>query len=52
MSVTLHKVLLTILTRKIIHLRHAAYVVKKNGLQTLLQKPEQVEPLGRIGRVM
>jgi hypothetical protein len=52
MSVTVHKVLIRTITRKIIHLHHAAYVVKKKGLRTLLKKPEQLEPLGRIGRIV
>jgi hypothetical protein len=28
------------------------YVVKKKGIQSLLGKPEQEEPLGRLGRIM
>jgi hypothetical protein len=28
------------------------HVVKKNGIQNLLRKPEQEEPLGRIGSIV
>ena len=28
------------------------HVVKRNGIQNLLQKPEQEEPLRRIGSIM
>jgi hypothetical protein len=34
------------------HVAFSMHIVKKRGIQSLLRKPEQEEPLGRFGRII
>jgi len=53
MSVTLLRILLTKSKQEVnTFVASSILIVKKNGLQTLLEELEQVESLGRIGSIM
>ena len=52
-SVILHQILLTNRSKEDnTYVACSLHIVKKKGIRSLLRKPEQQEPLGRLGSIM